>query len=200
MAYPVGGNGGIMSDLLTDDREGIRRIAVDSQQSSFEGNAQFRYFDEFDGISNANQIVYKIATTYAVIVQEGVLSLWSGGRKYRVYVFDNGETFTGTLSDSGSITALNRILHETFDTHPETGVTIQRAVGSGIFTPGTNTPYTGQSVLTDGNNNRASSTYAPEGLRSGIAAGSIVWVVLDGIGSGNNDTYGEYELSWEERF
>lgn len=32
---------GLPSDLLTDDREYIRRIAVDPQQTSFEKNFQF---------------------------------------------------------------------------------------------------------------------------------------------------------------
>ena len=32
---------GLPSDILTDDREFIRRIAVDPQQTSFEKNFQF---------------------------------------------------------------------------------------------------------------------------------------------------------------
>lgn len=38
---------GLPSDLLTDDIEGVRRLAVDQQQTSFEKNFQFGFFDQF---------------------------------------------------------------------------------------------------------------------------------------------------------
>jgi len=197
MAYPLGGGGGLMSDFATNEGEEIRRIKVDNEQASFAENRQFRYFDELDNIDDGDQIVYKLTATNALSFEERLIGIYQGGRKYRVYAFDNGETFTGTLVDSGSITPLNKNLNGYIDAHPTTGVTIQRAVGADIFDPGVSLPYTGQSVLTDGNNNRAASNYSPAGIKSGIAENTTIWIVLDHIGS-NTNTYGEYELAWEE--
>lgn len=190
---------GIPSDTLTDEQPGIRRIAVDPQQTSFEQNAQFRFFDRLVDIPYGSQIVYKLTITQPINVFQRTLLVWSGGREYLIYKDITGLSFTGSLADSGSITPLNENLASIYETHPLKTVSIQRAVGVGIFTPAANQrPIGGTAAATEGNTtNKPSSEYSPNDTRYG-ASPQVLWLVLGNIG-GNVNTNGHYELIWEQR-
>jgi hypothetical protein len=187
----------IPTDIYTTDQLGIRRLAVDAQQTSFEENTQFKYFDELVDIAYGSQVVYKITLTNPINLFLRKLSLYTGGRKYRVYPASQ-VTFTGTLTNSGIISPMNQNLSKYNTTHPVTGLTIQRSVGSGIITT-TGNPLDGLDVLTDGNANRASSEFDAEGERQGYSGDQIVYVILNPLG-GNGVSSGFYKLIWEERF
>lgn len=190
------------SDLLTDDRPGIRRLSVDSQQTSFEANEQFQFFASWDEIPNNNQIVYRVDVgSYAVNVFSRSINIASGGRKYRAYIAGNGESFTGTLSDeSQKILPVNSNLNPTLSQHPASDVTVWSAQGIGIFSAGTNDKIIGgATVLTDSNANRASTAFSPETVRLGVASGAVVWLVFYGISPNGTNTDGEFKMIWEER-
>ncbi len=190
---------GIPSDTLTDDQPGIRRIAVDSQQTSFEKNTQFRFFDRFVDVPYGSQIVYKLTISAPINIIQRTLLVWSGGRDYLIYKDVAGLAFTGALADSGSIAPLNENLASIYETHPLKTVSIQRAVGVDIFTPATNqNPIGGTAAATEGNaTNKPSSEYSPNDTRYG-ASPQVLWLVLGNIG-GNVNTNGQYELIWEQR-
>ncbi len=180
--------------LSTAPNKDYGRLKTDPQQTSFEENKQFRYFDRLDDISQNNQIVYKITYTSPVNLFERRLSLYAGGREYLVYL-DEGVTFTGTLEDSGRITPVNYNLGSDVAELPTTGTTIQRAVGSGIFTS-TELPIDGLVTKTDGNNNRSTAELDANSSKLGYEAG-VIWVVMNDI-SGNDGTSGTYKVEWEE--
>ena len=89
---------GIPSDTLTDDQPGIRRIAVDSQQTSFEKNTQFRFFDRFVDVPYGSQIVYKLTISAPINIIQRTILVWSGGREYLIYKDVAGLTFTGVIT------------------------------------------------------------------------------------------------------
>ncbi len=190
----------LMSDMFTGKNNvGIRRISVDNQQTSFEEAAQFRFFDRLVDIPSASQIVYKFTGVNAINVFHRELQFWRGGREYLVYPDSPNITFTGTLSDQGIITPLNSNVEVENYTAPETTVTMERAIGAGIFSAGAELPIIGTAVLTDGNNNRSSTVYSPDSIKLGLASDTVVWIVMTHIGS-NSGASGHFAISYEERF
>jgi hypothetical protein len=120
------------------------------------------------------------------------LTVHEGGRWYRVYPDDGNVTFTGTLEDSGESTPLNPRVSNT------TGVTIQRAVGTGIFST-TSNPIDGAMSVADTNASRATPVYSPDEIRVGLAAGQTAWVAMEHLGS-TDDLVGQLVYVWEELF
>ena len=182
----------------TSDRHGIARIPVESQPTAFRDNSEFRFFDRFDGVSQGDQIVYKLTFPNAVNITKRLVNLWVGGREYLVYPDSPSHTVPPALSVTGRVSPLNNRLRAGLSSHPASSVVIERADGSGIWST-TDLPETGTGILTDSNTNRAASQFSPSQEPFGIAAGSVIWVVLEHIG-GNNPTSGQYELEWEEEF
>jgi len=191
--------GGIPPDLLTNNIYGVRRIAVDSQQTSFEEAAQFRFFDRILDVAQASQVVYKFSGINAINVFHRELQFWTGGREYLVYPDSPNITFTGTLSVSGRLTPLNSNIEIEGYIPPVTTASMERAVGVDIFDAGTDLPIIGTAVLTDGNSNRSTSVYSPDSIRLGLASNSTVWIVMNHIGA-NAASSGHVSISYEERF
>lgn len=187
--------------MLVGTYDSTTRLAVDSQQTSFEENMQFRLFDSVDAVANSSQIVYYVTLSNAINLFARNINLYSGGRKYRVYMDDGTHTFTGTPSDiTGKISPMNNNLADSgLAVHPTSGATASRSVGASIFTPGS-MPIDGTEVLTDGNANRASNSFNPSGERFGAPAGAAFFLVLDGISSNGTSSSGNIKLIWEERF
>lgn len=186
---------GLPHDLIVGNTYYSRRLAVDSQQTSFEEGVQFKYFDQLTDIDSGDQVVYYISTVNDINIFKREFSVRSGGREYLVYPDDGTHTFTGTLVDSGRISP---VASQHYDDSNPTEVTIQRAVGDGIFTAG-NDPTIGTMAVADTNVNRATPVYSSDGTRAGLSGGSGAYIVLNHIGS-NDDTIGQYALYWEERF
>lgn len=192
---------GLASDLLTSKEPGVRRLAVDSQQTSLEENKQFKYHELFQDVSQSEQIVYLFTANTDLFVFGRRLNFWSGGRLYAVYPQGAGESFTGTLTDvTDRIGAINGVLHGDLTEHPESQVTIQRAQGANIFDVGTSYARTSDAVVVaDGNKNtRASSSLSQSGDRNGVAEGVSFYLVFEPVGA-SEDLNGAFELKWEER-
>ncbi len=189
---------GLPADLFTSDELGTRRLAVDSQQTSYEENAQFRYFDRISAVPNGSQIVYKFTTANPLNVLQRYFELSSGGRQLLVYPHTENIVFTGTLVDSGRITPINSNLSPNNATHPVTGFTAQRAVGSGIFST-TDLPIDGVSVVSDSQGNASSSSFSADGLRTGVPSGTVSYFVLNSIAN-NDAASGALRFVYEELF
>jgi len=191
---------GLPSDLFTSGTEGVRRIAVDSQQTSFEALEQFQYLDRLIDIPSNQQIVYYITLTNPLVLFKRELNLFTGGREYLAYPDTGTHTFSGTLEDSGLIGPVSTIPNPDVDPVPTTGVTIQRATGVGIFTPdATVLPTALGLVVSQGNINQAASAYQADEDRVGVGGGVSFYIVMNPLG-GANDVRGQYILKWEERF
>ena len=189
------------SNLLTSDKEKTARLKIDSQQTSFEENRQFKFFDEIVvGSSDGDQLVYKVASSNPVILFYRMLGLYNGGVTYRIYEDDGSHTFTGSLSQRGRITPVNTDLSDSgLSSHPYSTATILGATGIEIFTPGSG-PITGTSAMTSNQANRTAGALAGEDVRLGYSAGLSAWIVMTKIDSVSGDTEGEFELYFEERF
>ena len=185
--------------LFVGKTDSTRRLAVDSQQTSFEENEQFRFFDRLVEVANANQVVYKVTVGNPVNVFRRAVNLWEGGREYLVFPDSANVTFTGSLTDvTSEIGEVNSNLREGLASHPVSTMQVQKAVGAGIFSS-TDKPILGTGVLTDGNANRATNSYEDNGARAGIARNAVLWITLNPIGSVSS-TNGQVELVYEERF
>lgn len=196
--YTIDGFG--PSDLLTSPVFGVRRVAVDAQQTSFEANEQFRMFDRFVAVPQGQQVVYKFESANAVNIMLRKINLWQGGREYLVYPDDGQNTFDdGLLGSPLPVFNVNGNVRAPLTAHPVSGVTIRKAQGADIFTSTNANPPNGDIALTDGNANRATANYSSDGNRGGVAAGSAFYLVFNHIGA-NSVTNGQYTLLWEERF
>lgn len=96
---------GLPSDILTDDRESIRRIAVDPQQTSFEKNFQFGFFDQFLSVPSTQQLVYKVTVGRDSILFNRSNEIWTGGRATTIPVQGVGSVDVSAGYSVGAITA-----------------------------------------------------------------------------------------------
>lgn len=190
-----------MGTLKTTNDSRTARVRVDSQQTSFEANTQFRFFDEIEiPATNDYQVVYKVSAVNPFILFSRVLSFYQGGATYRIYADDGSHTVPGTLADSGWIGPANGDLTTSeLPAHPETTISLQKAEGSGIFVPGS-VPRTGTSVRAGTNTQQSSGSLAADSVRLGFPANFSGWIVIQKIVDVNQDSLGEYELYFEERF
>lgn len=204
------GAAGPNSFLMTSpNNRRLSRIPVDSQQTSFEANQQFRFFcsisdlygSHIPALSSNEQLVFKITATNAFNVLARTPEWYSGGRFYRVFGATGNETFTGVETDCTQwLRPVNSNLSDSgLDSHPISGTSITYSVGSGIFTT-TDNPVNGTAVLSDSQGNNSSSAYGPNDIRSGVAQSSVFYLVFDHIDGGNDDTKGTFTLVLEERF
>lgn len=187
--------------LKTTEDMRVARIPVDSQQTSFEANNQFRFFDDLEVAAVANQqIVYKVTSANPFILFNRTVSFWQGGATYRIYADDGSHTFTGTLADSGWIGPVNGDLTTSeWPTHPVTTIALQKAEGVGIFVPGS-APRTGTSVRAGTNAQQSSGALGSDDVRLGFPANFSAWIVMTALDGVNQTSFGEYELYFEERF
>lgn len=187
-------------DILTSEKETTARMPVDPQQTSFEENHQFRFFDELEIPSTEGyQIVYKVTSVNPFVLFNRTVSFWQGGCTYRIYADDGSHTFTGTLADSGWIGPVNGDLSESgLDAHPVTTIGLQKAEGVGIFTPGS-APRTGTSVRAGTNAQQSSGALGNDDVRLGFSSNFSAWIVMTHLVGVNQDSLGEYELYFEER-
>lgn len=187
---------GLPSDLLTDDREFIRRIAVDPQQTSFEKNFQFGFFDQFLNVPSTQQLVYKVTVARDSILFNRSNEIWTGGRELLVYE-DVGVTFTGTLVATGNVKFMNRIVSDIYETHPAPEITFQRAIGTAIFSA-TSKPIAGSAFVTSSATAQKAAEYSASEIRIGWPAGTVLWYVYNPIVT-NEATSGHTEIIWEQR-
>jgi hypothetical protein len=196
---------------LTTGLDGTGRLKVDSQQSSFEQNTQFRFFEdvsdqtEYGGadlsVPSNKVLIYEFNAINAVNIQTRIINQWAGGRKYLVFPKDDNNLPTitgGTWADvSDQLYDINGSKNPYIDTLPITEVTVQRRVADSFVT--SFKARTGTAIRTDGNSNRASSEYAPDSTRSGVAANQGFYLVFFNIG-GSNDSEFLFTVGYEESF
>lgn len=184
------------------DRPNLQRIQSDPGQTSYEENKQFRFFDEWHAnaptpeVPTSDIIVYKFESINGLSITSRVLELWAGGRTYEVYG-TSGVTFAGTLVPQAKVFTVNNTLNEYITTHPTSGVSISRYIGTATFTS-TNPAVNGTAVRTSNANNQQTVTYNQSGERAGVAAGSVFYLVLRQIPANNDATHGMFRLTWEE--
>lgn len=191
---------GIPTDLFTSTEEGVRRIGVDSQPTSFEDNKQFRFVDRFVNVSNGDDIVYKVDLGVPVNLLFRELGLRLGGREYFVYPYNSDTEITGSANvTQRSPTPQNNKLKEGLTVHPASNTTFTRYDGV-TFTPNDSEAYTDYTmVVADGNNSRATNTYNSDGFMSGTGDSSAFWLYLPHTGATNDNSYGYIKFIWEER-
>ena len=190
------------SDLLTSDKERIRRIKVDAQQTSFESNNQFRFFDELTlPKKTGSQIVYRVSSVNPFTLFSRTVSFYRGGCTYRIYSDDDTHTFDDNLlGDPVAALPVNGDLSDSeLPAHPVSTITLERADGNAIFTPGS-PARTGTSVRAGTNNAQSSGSLALDSVQLGFPAGFSGWIVMTVINGLADDSQGEYELFFEERY
>lgn len=199
------------NDLMSDPNN-VGRLRVDSQQTSFEANEQFRFFDdcsdqtEYGGsdesILHDDVLVYEFTSTYPVNIQTRIINGWGGGRKYLVFPNDGTETITGgTWADvSDQVYNVNGNLKDSkLSEHPASGVTIRKRLASSFVS--TFKPRTGTAYLADqGSSNKSTgSIYSPESNRAGVAENQSFFLVFFNI-NGTAKSEFLFTVAWEEKF
>lgn len=193
---------GIFSDLFTSQRDGTRRIAVDPQQTSFEENRQFKFYDDCtgdDAIPSAKILVYRVTSQYAAKIQLRLINGILGARKYTVYPNTGGDTIAGgAWSDvtTDKVSPINNDLSVSgLESHPVSGWTVEKRLADSFTT--TAPKRTGTAYKADATANRATATYTASGNASGLAAGNSFLLVFENI-DGNSDSEFLFQLEWEE--
>lgn len=200
---------GLPSSILTSFIRGTQRLKVDSQQTSYEENRQFRFFEdnslreykdppEDATVGSGEILVYRVTTTNPVTLQSRGFNGWLGGRKYVAFPVDGNETITGgTWQDvSNKITRISTIPQPDLPNPlPATGVTIERRIATAFTT--TTEPVGGSVFKSDSNANKATAATSPSGGLAGISGGSAFYLVLFPLG-GDADFMAE--IAWEETF
>lgn len=93
------------SDHYTSQRRPSVRLKTDNQQTSFEENRQFRFFEDLsiqqwsgedNSIASGDIVVYRFTAVNALNIQARILDGWAGCRKYLVFPADGNETIAGS--------------------------------------------------------------------------------------------------------
>jgi hypothetical protein len=187
--------------LLSGQRKNTARLKVDSQQTSFESNEQFRIFHRFVNVPDNQQMVFKFEATNPVNIQDRKINLWSGGREYLV-IPDDGSygAIDAVLNTPVWVRVVNSNLRDSgVDAHPVSGVTVNYGTGTDLFNIGDSDQFSnGDAVLSDGSKNSGNSNMLDSPNLSGVKENSSYYLVFRGIG-GNSATSGHFLVQWEER-
>jgi len=191
-----------VQNLFTTTNNKTARIPVDSQQTSFEENRQFRFFDDvLISKTSGAQLVYKVSAVNPFILFNRTIGFYQGGAIYRIYANDGSHTFDdGLLGDPVSPFPVNGDLSDSgLPSHPASTITLEKAEGVNIFTAGS-LPKTGTSVRSGTNNSQSSGALASDAVRLGFPDNFSAYIVFTVINGLADDSKGEYELYFEERF
>jgi len=197
----------ILTNLVTS-LDGNGRIKVDSQQSSFEQNTQFRFFEdvsdqtEYGGddlsVPAANVLVYEFNAVNPVNIQTRIINQWSGGRKYLVFPTTGATITGGTWEDvSDQLYIINGNKNPYIDALPTTEVTVRRRVATSFVT--SEKARTGTAAVTESQGNRQSSEYSPDSSRSGVAGNQGFYLVFFDLDGANPSEF-LFTVAYEERF
>ena len=198
MADAIFDNEAFHSDVWTSEQRGIRRLQVDSQQTSFEGGTEFYWSYFFQDVTTSNDIVLKASMNGSpVILFDRIFSLLSGARLYAAYPVGFGETFTGTFTDASS-----RIRPTNYNAQEvATPVATWEVSTNGVFTPGAAPSVGAPNSMIAGSqgNNIQTSSYAANGLKLGYPAGAEFYLVFKHYAKANNDAADlEFFMAWEQ--
>ncbi len=189
--------------LMTKQDSRVARVPVDSQQTSFETNMQFKFFDDCtgaDSIQSTSILIYKVIATSALKVQLRLINGISGSRKYIVYPFTGSEVITGGSFVDVSATKISPINNDLsvseLPAHPSAGFTVEKRVATAFST--TAPKRTGTAYRAQGQGNVSVSSYTASGNASGVAAGDTFLLVFTNI-SGNEAAEFLFQLEFEKR-
>lgn len=195
-----------MPGIATSRDKRIARIPVDPQQTSFEANEQFKFFDdctEDDAIGSAEILIYKFTSINALKIQLRLINGITGARKYIVYPFIGTEVITGgSWADvtSTHVSPINNDLSVSgLPSHPVSGVTVEKRIATAFSTTAPKRTGTAYKTVSGGGGNQATSSYTASGNASGVAAGNVFLLAFTNA-DGNSDSEFLYQLEWEERF
>lgn len=193
-----------MPNIATSRDKRVARIPVDSQQTSFEANWQFKFFDDVSGadaLADTDILIYRFTSANPIKLQLRLINGWQGGRKYIVYP-NFGATITGgSFVDvtADKVSPINNDLSVSgLPSHPVSGVTVEKRIATAFSTTApkrTGTAY----LIPTGGSSRPSSSYTASGNASGVAAGNEFLLVFTNI-NGTDDSEFMFQLEWEERF
>lgn len=193
-----------MPNIATSRNKSLARIPVDSQQTSFEANWQFKFFDDVSGtdaLADTDILIYRFTSANPIKLQLRLINGWQGGRKYIVYP-NFGATITGgSFVDvtADKVSPINNDLSVSgLPSHPVSGVTVEKRIATAFSTTApkrTGTAY----LIPTGGSSRPSSSYTASGNASGVAAGNEFLLVFTNI-NGTDDSEFMFQLEWEERF
>ena len=194
----------VPDDIFTNPyKQNLRRVKVDSQQSSFEANTQFRFFDDCTGanaIPRNEILIYRFSSVNALNIQSRVINGWSGGRKYIVFPNDGNETITGGsfVDVSDQVYSVNNNLADSgLPSHPVSQVTVEKRIATDFTSPFKG--RTGTAYRSDANTSRATDSYAPDSSRAGVAANQSFFLVFFDIAQ-NDPSEFLFTVAWEEVF
>jgi hypothetical protein len=204
------GDASVLARALTmPDNCHVSRLKVDSQQTSFEANEQFRFHITFSDLwgsdlpalpaANGTQLVLKFSSTNAVNIILRTPEVYLGGFVYRVWADTENVTFDdGLLAPLDNVFNINGNLTDSrLESHPASGVSVQYAVGTDIFRSTDKSPN-GTIAVTDGNKNVSTNEYSPNDVKSGVSPGASFYLVFDTVT--NQKTEGMFTIAYEEIF
>lgn len=202
---PADGSMTILKNMTTDENYKLARLKVDSQQTSYEQNYQFKVFHRLISVPATTQAVFKFEATNPVNIQERKINLWNGGREYLV-VPDTGQypTLDAKLTIPVDITAVNGNTEDSgLPSHPESGVTVTLGLltGADIITIGNNDQFpNGDAVKVDssGGSNKGNNQPLSTPNKSGVKRDQSFYLIFTDIAG--VETSGHFYLQWEERF
>jgi len=202
MSKPNKENLQFLYDLLTTDDTETTRLKVDPQQSSFEANKQWKFYDDCtgdDGIDDTDVLIYRFTSTNAAKIQLRLINGIGGARKYTVYPYTGDEAITGgawTDVTLAKVSPINNDLSVSgLSVHPISGVTLEKRIAT-VFT--TAAPKrTGTAYIASSTGNTSVSSYTASGNSTGLAAGDSFLLVFENI-NGNDLSEFLFQLEWEE--
>lgn len=185
--YPIGGNGGIMSDLMTSNIEGVRRIKTENGDAAFDAGKVFRAFYEIN-LENAATRVFKFVSTDDAILQHAFIDLDSGGIRYEVY--------TGGV-EGGTFTPIQEYRTNNMSGLAPVTSSIKLYTGGTLDVAGVN-PIDLARVRTGGSNQKQPTVGVREDDIRGYPA-TIAYVVIKSLEGVNGVSTGVIKWQWENR-
>lgn len=183
MSYPLGGNGGLMRDMVTSSRAGFRRLRVDVGQTGFWEAREFRI--SYPLTVSATPVVLKFESPIDFILHNQEFSVDEGGYEFTAYRDGiEGGTFTPI-----SIYA-NNIQQSAPDYIRQTQIST-----GGTFTTTSNSVETVR-MRSSGSTSKSSTVGGSIFGERGLSAGTY-YLVFERLE--NTDARGVYTLIWEER-
>lgn len=175
---------GTPSDLMTTDKDGTRRMKIETDSSAFYEGREFRAFKEFD-IASGDSETIKVVSTVNTIVRSFGASLVLGSLRAELVIGGTeGDDFTGTLPVFAANTMTDALSYTS-------GVTFEN---SGTHTGGTIVDlillFAGSPAT------QANEVTAIDNLPIGFAPGTFY---IRFVSTGGSNAKGVFRTRWEER-
>lgn len=193
-SYPLGGNGGIMSDIVSSNREGIRRLKTEDGATCYDCGRMQRFFYEFNIPTSESRwirVTVPNGSVKGIIIRDQRLNVDGGSVRFRAYRDLTIEAnFAAIQSPSSGLFAANNIVGApVYDLQTE----IDISNDTGTFSGG---------IVAEVLRVRSAGATAQQVTVSGSGAGrrgiapAVYHLQLENIG--NSSALGVYDLEFEE--